>query len=266
MPTIHTPDDLIKLVRENAEFREALRRELLTDELLALPQRFSKYAEATDRRLDELTKRFSEYAEATDRRLDELTKTVAKLVRHAEATDRRLDALEQGQQRLEQSYQRLERGQRQHTNDIAELKGIGLETRLYNRGISQIATLLRVQNSHRIRVAERDDNSAEFNNALYEALEQGVLSEDEYARILDTDMVVRSNRPGQPHQVYVPIEASYSVSRDDIDKVIRTAGILDRLFPDAEIQPCLYFMSILDEMRQDAAVRNVHLIQERRLL
>ena len=51
---INTPDDLIRAVRENEEFRAAMRRELLTEELLELPRRFEEYREANDRRLDTL--------------------------------------------------------------------------------------------------------------------------------------------------------------------------------------------------------------------
>ena len=53
MVTINNTDDLIRALRENPDFHAAARRELLTEELLALPQRFSQYAESTDKRLDD---------------------------------------------------------------------------------------------------------------------------------------------------------------------------------------------------------------------
>ena len=40
MSTINTIDDLVRIVRENQEYRAVLRRELLTDDLLALPAQF----------------------------------------------------------------------------------------------------------------------------------------------------------------------------------------------------------------------------------
>ena len=49
--TINTIDDLLRLVRENEEYRAAMQRELLTDALLALPEMFAAYSEVTDRRL-----------------------------------------------------------------------------------------------------------------------------------------------------------------------------------------------------------------------
>ena len=52
--TIDTIDDLLRLVRENEEYRVAMQRELLTEALLALPERFAAYIEVTDRRLSSI--------------------------------------------------------------------------------------------------------------------------------------------------------------------------------------------------------------------
>ena len=49
MATINTIQDLIRLLRENEEWRNAVRRELLTEELLELPQRFAEYVAASDK-------------------------------------------------------------------------------------------------------------------------------------------------------------------------------------------------------------------------
>ena len=49
--TMNAIDDLLRLVRENEEYRAAMQRELLTDALLALPEMFAAYSEVTDSRL-----------------------------------------------------------------------------------------------------------------------------------------------------------------------------------------------------------------------
>ena len=54
MTTINTMQDLTRLLRENPEWRDEIRRELLTEELLELPQRFAEYAKVTDQRLDSI--------------------------------------------------------------------------------------------------------------------------------------------------------------------------------------------------------------------
>ena len=204
--TINTPDDLIRIVRENPEFRDAMRRELLTQELLDLPQRFSEYSRKTDGRLD-----------------------------------------------------RME-------NDMGDLKGLALESKLYNRGISSIATLLKVRNGRRVRAAELDDNSIAFNRAIEEAEDQGILSEREYDRLLDTDMIVQCSRRGSSQPVYVAIEATYGVTNSDISKVKASESALRKVFPDAEVHTVMYFANDLPEdVRQRCLEQDVHLIQVDRL-
>ena len=43
MTVIHTTDDLIRLLNENDEFRQAVRRHILSDELIQLPERLAKF-------------------------------------------------------------------------------------------------------------------------------------------------------------------------------------------------------------------------------
>ena len=217
MTTVNTAEDLIDLLRENQEFREAVRQLILSEELLRLPVVFHAFMSE-----------FRSYSEGADKRLET-----------------------------------LESGQRQHANDIGELS---LELRLYNRGVSLIAALIKVREVYRVRVAERDDNSADFNNAIYEALDNDVLSQAEYDRVLDTDMIVSGVRPGSSDPVYATIEASYSVSRNDIAKAILTSDILGKVFRDADIHAALYHMEIESDIREEAVRQGVHLIRARTLL
>ena len=70
---IETTDDLIRLLRENEEFRAAARRELLTEELLELPNEFRKFKTE----FAEFKTEFAEFKAETEQRFD--------------AMDRRLD-------------------------------------------------------------------------------------------------------------------------------------------------------------------------------
>ena len=55
---IETTDDFIRVLRENEEFKAAARRELLTQDLLALPKEFSEFKTSTEERFDAIDKRF----------------------------------------------------------------------------------------------------------------------------------------------------------------------------------------------------------------
>ena len=66
MTTIHTIEDLIRLLDEKPEWVEALRDRLLTRELIELPEKFANFAAATTERLDLMDQRM----DGIDRRLD----------------------------------------------------------------------------------------------------------------------------------------------------------------------------------------------------
>ena len=229
MTMIHTSDDLLSLLNENEEFRNAVRQAILTEELLTLPAVFADF-------------RSEVRADISEIRAD-------------------IKEIKDSQRRLEDGQDELRGGQRRHTNDIGELKGVGLENKLYNRGPSHIATLLRVYDVARIRVAEKDDNSEEFNANMRQALENGVITMDEYDRVLITDMIVSARRPGTSNPVYTAIEASYGVTRDDIQKVKETARILGRVFPDAELHSALYYMNMATFIEAEAVEQGIHLIR-----
>ena len=255
MTTINTSDDLLALLRENQEFREAARQAILTEELLTLPARFNAFVSE----MRDFVSEMRSYIKVTDERLERLEEGQRRL-------EERQQRLEEGQQRLEEGQQRIERGQFNHTNDISALKGIGLETKLYNRGIALVATRLKVRNGRRVRVAEVDDNSDEFNNVLYQALNDGTLSEAEYHRILDTDLILSGTLPGSSDLVYIAIEATYTVSRVDIYKVKETAAILGRVFHGVEILVALYYVNIMDMLEDEANQQEVYLIKARNLV
>ena len=244
MTTINTADDLLSLLRENQEFREAVRKAILTEELLALPAVFSAFASEIRGEIKEVRGEI--------KRVDSEIRGELKEIR-GDITEMRGD------------IKRIENKQDGHTNDIGELKGIGLETKLYNRGPSYVATLLSVHDVQRIRVAEKDDNSREFNEDIREALRSGTITFDEYDRVLRTDMIVGALRVGALNPVYTAIEASYSVTRDDIRKVNETAGILRRVFPDAEIHSALCYMNIASFVEHEANQQEVHLLAVRHL-
>ena len=257
MTTINTTDDLLSLLNENHEFREAVRRAILTEELMALPAVFSSFASEVRADIKSLKDGQQElrdgYRQLNDK-YQELSDGQQELRDGYRQLNDKYQELSDGQEQLRQ-------GQQRHTNDIGELKGIGLETKLYNRGPSLIATLLKVRRSERVRVAETDANSEEFNSVIYRAQDAGVIADGEYERLLNTDMIVKSARTGASDPVYTAIESSYSVTREDIAKVSRTASILRKVFPEAEIHAALYYMNMPSFIETEAVQGEVHLMK-----
>ena len=265
MTTINTADDLLSLLRENQEFREAVRKAILTEELLALPAVFSAFASEIRGEIKEVRGEIKRGDSEIRGELKEIRGELKEI--RGELKEIRGDITEMRGDITEMrgDIKRIENKQDGHTNDIGELKGIGLETKLYNRGPSYVATLLSVHDVQRIRVAEKDDNSREFNEDIREALRGGTITFEEYDRVLRTDMIVGALRVGALNPVYTAIEASYSVTRNDIRKVNETAGHLGRVFPDAEIHSALCYMNIASFVEHEANQQGIHLLAVRHL-
>ena len=105
--TVRDFHDLIELLEQHPEWRAELRRLVLSEELLALPQVVHELAEAQRR---------------TEQRLEELVQAVARLTA--------------AQQRTEQRVGRLR-------DDIGGLKGIVLEERYHRRAVTYFSRLVR---------------------------------------------------------------------------------------------------------------------------
>jgi vacuolar-type H+-ATPase subunit I/STV1 len=106
--------DLVRLLGEHPEWREELRRLLLTEELLALPQvvqdlarevrRLAELQAATDQQVARLV----EAQTATDQRLARVEEAVAQLARAQTRTEERLGTLEEAVAQLTRAQTRTE--------------------------------------------------------------------------------------------------------------------------------------------------------------
>ena len=122
--TVEGYHDLTQLLREPPEWRDELRRLLLSDELLALPEIVRELAKAqqrTEERLDALVEAQQHFEE----RLSRLETTVQRLVEQISALSEEVSALAKGQQRL--------------TDTVGGMKGRMLE--ITYRDLGQVLTL-----------------------------------------------------------------------------------------------------------------------------
>ena len=204
-----TTEELLRAARENQEFREAFRREILTEELLELPQRFAAYASTTDKRL--------------------------------EGIEGDVGVLKE---------------------DVGVLKGISLETRLADKGLAQIASVFSMRRMRIVRLAEHNRASERFNEAIWSAVDDGLIDNSEYERLLDTDLIVQGTA-GSGNIAFCATEASYTVETDDIDKVSESANILRKVFTDAEVYAAFYCMERTASSEAEGKQKGVTLLRGR---
>ena len=253
MTNLNTTDDLLRAARENQEFREAFRREILTDDLIDLPQREGDHYRETNAKIEALT----ENVHVLSRNVDTLVTGIADMNRNL---NQRIDGLERD---VNQKVDGLERNLGDKIADVNEgmnQKIDGLERNLggkideirvaheeehqalhrfrgnyaiegtrNNRGnIARKFVDARGINRHRyiLKTLSYDECNELFDKNL-DAIElldtEGNISET----FPEGDLIVRANyRRSGDTIFYIAVEASYTINANDVIRASDHAKIL----------------------------------------
>ena len=281
MTTINDISDLIRILRDDPAWADAVRSVLLSQELLRLPEEvigltraLREHVETTNRRLESLekevaalTKALREHAETTNRRLESLEKEVAALTRalreHVETTNRRLESLEagqdelkqgqdelkqgqdelkQGQQLLSERQDRLEQGQAQlqatvngmqttvngMRGELGNLSGSFFQRRAANFAERIARRDFHLRPTSLLHHADQVGDST-LKQMLNDAAEDASrdFTEDDAALVEQADAVIAGRAPDGT-EVYLLVEMSITIVKDDVDRAKDRAELLER--------------------------------------
>jgi hypothetical protein len=185
--------DLVRLLEQHPEWRAQLRRLLLPDELLTLPELIRSLA----LRVEEL----AEAQRRTDERLGEL----------AEAQRRTADAVHTLVERMGDLDTR-----------VGKVVGELLELRYERHAGAYFGRLLR-----RVRMVGDDERET-----LLEAGEaSGTLAETEANTIRLSDLILRGRRRDDGQETLATVEVSVGVGTGDVERASKRAALLGRIRP-----------------------------------
>ena len=213
MATISTIHDFIRLLRENEEWRDAVRRELLTEELLELPQRFAEYVVANDKRMGHIEQDVA----ATKETVGGLQDTVGRLQR-----------------------------------SVDSLRGYALESKLARKLMPLVSREFDVRRIYPIwtpDVTAIYGNIREFLDKIEDAAEGGAISDDEEIRLKVTDLILRSQRKADRSTLWFAVEASGVINDDDLTRARRSADLIQKIYGQDAI-PLVYGYHIHDQQRK----------------
>ena len=225
--TVEDFQDLVQLLDERPEWRSELRRLVLSDEYLALPEQLA------------------EFRRDMEQRFIEVEKQIADLRRDTEAHFHRVN-VQIGQLQVETKALR---------NDVGQLKGENLERRYRERAHAYFGRLLR-----KCRVL----GSQELSDLLEEAADRGVLSQSDRDDVLWADVVVRGRWRADGRQVMVLAEVSWVVDRNDVRRAVDRAALLARL--GTPVVPVVAGDSVTERAADMARSRNVWQMLDGRLV
>ncbi len=207
MTTINTIHDLGRILREHPEWREELRRMLLPEEVLTLPQRLAEYAESTDRRFEIVERRL----ESVERRLESVEHRLESVEHRLEVIERRLDAVEK---QLAMNTREIAI----NTRHIGEMKGMFMERDVADNAALIVSEMGLVWQ----KSLDRGGVVALVDEAVRTGKAEGIPTNHLRAlRRADLIMEAADDR-GQP--AYVVAEISWTAAEQDTDRAIRNAG------------------------------------------
>ena len=220
MATINTIHDLIRLLRENEEWRNAVRRELLTEELLELPQRFAEYAAANDKRWERDDKRWDEWYEWRSG-VDEWRSGV-----DASGVDEWRSEVDEWRSDIDDWRVGVD-------NKLDSLRGTALEAKLTRKLPPLVSREFDVARVYPIWVPGAiafGRNAQEFRDKMEQAAEDGLISDDDEVRLIVTDLVIRSRRRSDRSTLWFAVEASGVINDDDVTRARRSADVIAKVY------------------------------------
>ena len=214
MTTIHTAEDLVRVLREQPELLEAARALILTDELLSLPVRVDQLTV----RVDQLTVRVDQLTV----RVDQLTARVDQLTAAVEALTQ---TVREYIERTDQRLARLESDMTEVKTRVGTLSGWYLEERV-RRNLLNVAKDEMGLTRGRILAGVTGEMDPQLRAAIAEAEAQGSITEDEFDNLEVADIVIRARRTSDRKFIYAVGEISYTIKDNDIERARDRANTL----------------------------------------
>lgn len=186
---------LVRMIEDHPEWRGDLRRLLLTDELLLLPEQFAQFRAQTDVQFRELGAALGRLTEAQQGTEDQIAKLSKEMTDLTQVTRTLVD-------------------------DVGSLKGISLEHEYRTKVFAYFARVV-----NRPHVLDPD----ELTTLLLDAVDTGVLSDTEAHEISLADIVVRGKHGKGGPEIYLVVEVSWGVGVRDVERAVQRAALLARL-------------------------------------
>ena len=203
---------VIQFIRGSDELRQDLRREILTDELLQLPVRFTRMEQDVGVLKDDVAV---------------LKDDVSALKDGQARLEQDVAGLKDGQARLEQDVAGIRLGQAQVSGHISDLRGSDYESRAVERSRRLIRRLHGMDRSTLVN-ASRRPSSIFDSEILTPAVRSGRITRDEADDLEDADCILRLEDP-EKETIYAVVEISITVQETDRVRAARRAEVFSRV-------------------------------------
>ena len=250
MTTINTSDDLLRLLREDATFYADARRLILSEELLALPERFAALANRVDNFIEE-QRQVNEEQRATNQRVDDFIEEQRQVNEEQRATNQRVDDFIEEQRQVNEEQRQVNEEQRQFNEEQREVNeeqratnqrvdDFIEEQRATNRRLETAIGELRGNVAYRI-CRERADEIAEELGFIVIDIIAGLPLRELFRSNPPPDFTPGDRRSfyhadlimmvqdRQDNPAYLAVEVSYTADERDTRRALRNARFLNHI-------------------------------------
>ena len=241
MTTINDISDLIRVLQEHPEWRQALRGIILDEDLTRLPQQVDERFDQVDQRFDQVDQRLDQ----VDQRFDQMDTQIQQF--KAEV-DQRFGQMEQ---RFDQMDDRLN-----HTNGrLDNMTGTNYEIKV-EKNIRSIAPQQMGLRSVRVVHGTLSGMDSNLQHAIEQAADNGTVTWDEASALMAVDLIfeARTRTAGTP--AHVTAEISITAGAQDVTRAKDRAQILEKVLG-TEATPAVVCSRIEEPARGLAERENV---------
>ncbi|RKZ01495.1 MAG: hypothetical protein DRQ10_02020 [Candidatus Hydrothermota bacterium] len=228
--------DIVSALRKYPDWLDEVRELILTEDLINLPQRFNEFVKRFE---DFVQKEFRPLVKRVDKmekRLDRvesdvkvLKKDVKELKKDVRVLKQDVAGLKQDVAGLKKDVAGLKKDVKVLKQDVGKLKGESLERRVRDRSASYFGRVLK-----RIRLIDNN----KLADMLEDAVDQGIISEDEKMQVLRADGVLKGKRKEDGEEVWIVFEVSYVIDKHDIERARKRAAIFQKVV-DKDVLPAV---------------------------
>ena len=251
MTSINNQEDFLRALRDNPEWREAVRAQILGEDLLELPGKFdafredmTTFMERTDRRLGLLEdgqKALQDGQKALQDGQKVLQDGQGMLQDEQKALQDGQRVLQDGQKALEDGQKVFQDGQQSIRRDLAPIKGFHAQ----NAAARESRDIARAANCRQTALMDRD-----WLELLVDHGDAPGVSPGDLASFQKADIVIRARSRENGQTVYLPVEASFTARSHDFDRAARNARLLEQFTNETAI-PVVASHTLSSEVRGD---------------
>lgn len=220
--TIHTIEDLIRILDDHPEWTDAVRARLLTRELIELPEKFTEFVAE----MNSFVAETNSFVAEMNSFVAEMNSFVAEMNRFVEATNRRFDMLENRVTSIQEDVGTLKIRVKSIQDDLGPLKG----SHARDAAIREASIIAEDMGFQRTKTLTQDDLGA-----LLARADTSGISTNELRSFRRADLIIEAT-DSNGATCYIAVEISFTVNGRDTTRARRNAAFLtkftgDRSYP-----------------------------------